>query len=961
MRALFCVIFAIHTTAYNGVAEALPPDGLHRIGSDEDLFPYQFEKGNLHYADVLTLANGSKSTGKVLEWADRILLFDAMGKITAKPLADVRLFETRREARHRQKPSLPDLTVAYVERLPRDPSWHGHLLPGDRTGRLDLDPGNVAWTPADGSQVTFRVHVLNAGSMPSSEVPWRALIGGKEEASGSLPSLAPGKESAVDVSWHWQQGRQRLRFEIDPEQASQDSLRWNNVFTEPVHALAVTVVVARDRYQAFRKTPNLLDSFCFEDYIQYHLRNLNALFAASVYPSAPQGSIERVRCDRILIVDDPSDVATRPQWRNVLRRGGRADGLAEYAALLTLGTLSKQEDPLYDALKVDWSLLQQVCQQLGLVDLRKTDTTLEQCYVLDKNGRFAQRRFISSDFRTLMYAAGGFPLTEPQACFLNRALSRPRGLQGEYLCQVPEKIVLEILANDGTPREGVQIDAFQRISEGEDAGKIIGIGRTDPLFSTFSDAAGRAPLANLPAGPLETPAGYALQPNPFGQIAADGSNGLLLLRLRLERAEEFHFLPLSVCNVAYLRGHREEYVHRIQTRMGPTGAPPPPPHTAARMTDRSVDQPPLKVTWFLPPDYDPSVIKEFRIYKRTSFAGDTVKPWTLVSIKKSKPGHWIRQSEETYFDEFRYDGPYSLDTFFATTSVDNQGRESSLSERAYVAYGKDSVQFAIDGNAAYVTVSGDGPAQMLYWDGIAGTQPFALKVDKFPGYRPAFAGIAFTPDHRLIVTDPRNHVLAIYDKERQELLDVIPKRETWPGAPGSNPGEFSDPADVAVDDNGNVYVADRGNHRVQMLDPSGTFIGLIDEDYRFEAPDAVGYANGHLCVTDKRRTRCRVYELNGGQAEFVCELPPLLDAGRGLVDATNRVFVTGRTSADDKWAVQVFTPYGRTAVFAEARARGVMGQYYKPRGLYRYGNVEGGFAYFVNQFPFDVRRVALGQ
>jgi hypothetical protein len=271
------------------------------------------------------------------------------------------------------------------------------------------------------------------------------------------------------------------------------------------------------------------------------------------------------------------------------------------------------------------------------------------------------------------------------------------------------------------------------------------------------------------------------------------------------------------------------------------------------------------------------------------------------------------------------------------------------------------VQFAIDGNAAYVTVSGDGPAQMLYWDGIAGTQPFALKVDKFPGYRPAFAGIAFTPDHRLIVTDPRNHVLAIYDKERQELLDVIPKRETWPGAPGSNPGEFSDPADVAVDDNGNVYVADRGNHRVQMLDPSGTFIGLIDEDYRFEAPDAVGYANGHLCVTDKRRTRCRVYELNGGQAEFVCELPPLLDAGRGLVDATNRVFVTGRTSADDKWAVQVFTPYGRTAVFAEARARGVMGQYYKPRGLYRYGNVEGGFAYFVNQFPFDVRRVALGQ
>lgn len=961
MRALLCIILATVTTAYGGVAAALPPDGSRPIGMAEGLFPYQFEKGDLHYADVLTLVDGGKSTGKVLEWANQILLFDAMGNITASLLSDVRLFETRRTARHREKPNLPDLTVAYVERLPRDPSWHGHLVPGDRAGRLDIEPGKVAWMPAVGLEVTFRVHVLNAGSAPSTAVAWRAFVAGKEEGSGRLPSLAPGKESTVDVSWHWQQGRHRLRVEIDPQATSEESQRWNNIFTEPVHALGVAVVVARDRYEAFRKTPNLVDSFCFEDYIQYHLRNMNALFAASVYPSAPQGIVERVRCDRIIIVDDPSNVAAQSKRRDMLRRGGKADGLAEYAALLTLGKLFNKDDLVYDALKVDWSLLQQIGRQIGLVDLRKTDTTLEQCYVLDQNGRFAQRRFLSPWIRTLMYTAGGFPFAEPQACFLNKTLARPRGLQGEYLYQVPDQIVLEVLANDGTPREGVQVDAFQLMYEGENAGRLTGIGRTDPLFSTISDAAGRAPLANLPAGPLKTPGGYELRPNPFGRIASDGSNGLLLLRLRLEGAEEFHFLPLSACNVAYLRGHRKEYVRRIQTRMGSTGAPPPPPHTAVRMTDRSAEKPPLTVTWVMPREYDPLLISEFRIYKRTSFAGDGIKPWTLVSIKKPKRGQWVRQGDQTYFDEFRYDGPYSLDTFFATSTVDDQGRESSLSQRAYIAYGKESVQFALDGDAAYITVSGDGLAQMLFWDGTAGTQPFGLKVDRFPGYRPAFAGIAFAPDHRLIVTDPRNHVLAIYDKDRQELLEVTPKRESWPGAPSVKPGEFSDPADVAVDDDGNIYVADHGNHRVQILDANGGFKGLVDEDYRFDAPHALGYANGHLCVTDKDGTRCRVYKIESGQVEFVRQLPGLVDAGRGLVGGKERIFVTGKTSEDDTWAVQVFTPQGQTAAFAEAPTRGIMGEYHRPRGLYRFQNAEGGFAYFVNEFPFDVRRVVLGR
>jgi len=44
------------------------------------------------------------------------------------------------------------------------------------------------------------------------------------------------------------------------------------------------------------------------------------------------------------------------------------------------------------------------------------------------------------------------------------------------------------------------------------------------------------------------------------------------------------------------------------------------------------------------------------------------------------------------------------------------------------------------------------------------------------------------------------------------------------GVPGSAPGEFNQPGDVAVDDAGNIYVVDRGNIRIQMFSFDGVFL-----------------------------------------------------------------------------------------------------------------------------------------
>ncbi|MEE8386476.1 MAG: CARDB domain-containing protein, partial [Dehalococcoidia bacterium] len=444
------------------------------VGQAEGIFSYSLEKGDLHYEDLLTLSDGSKCLGKAMEWADQVLLFEVDGTPRVFDVSEVEQFEFRRAMRHKSRSPLPDLTVGHIERLPRDPSWHDHVVSRDGLELPEADVGQVPWHPAAGSEVTFRVHVLNSGASASSEVRCRVLIDGTELSAAVVPPLETGREHVVEVSWPWHEGRHMIRVELDPDGQVPEALRWNNVFVEAIDALAVTVVVASDRYEAFKETVNLVDSFCFEDWIQYQIRVLNALFAASIHPSPPQGILERVRCDRIVVLDDPTDPQQRSRWMAGLHSQGQPNGLAEFAARWVLEPLSERDVPVYDALRVDWQGLQHLAGQLGLVDLSTTDTTIRQCLVLDQHERYVQRRHLFPWPRTMMYAAGGFPLDERSAAFLNQTRGRPRGLQGDALYQLPEKITVEVRSNVGSRLADVQVDVFQLMSEGEYAGAIAG-------------------------------------------------------------------------------------------------------------------------------------------------------------------------------------------------------------------------------------------------------------------------------------------------------------------------------------------------------------------------------------------------------------------------------------------------------------------------------------------------------
>ena len=84
------------------------------------------------------------------------------------------------------------------------------------------------------------------------------------------------------------------------------------------------------------------------------------------------------------------------------------------------------------------------------------------------------------------------------------------------------------------------------------------------------------------------------------------------------------------------------------------------------------------------------------------------------------------------------------------------------------------------------------------------------------------------------------------------------------GAPGSGDGQFNDPSDIAVDADGNIFVADRGNHRIQVLTRDGDFITSFGEegsgDGQFRNPIGIDLdSSGNVYVTDLSNNRVQKF------------------------------------------------------------------------------------------------------
>ena len=83
--------------------------------------------------------------------------------------------------------------------------------------------------------------------------------------------------------------------------------------------------------------------------------------------------------------------------------------------------------------------------------------------------------------------------------------------------------------------------------------------------------------------------------------------------------------------------------------------------------------------------------------------------------------------------------------------------------------------------------------------------------------------VAWDPQGNIFVSDGyTNHRVVKYDKNGRFLAQVGSEK------PGSEPSQFNTPHGIEVDAQGNVYVADRANHRMQVFDNNLILRAIFD-------------------------------------------------------------------------------------------------------------------------------------
>ena len=186
-------------------------------------------------------------------------------------------------------------------------------------------------------------------------------------------------------------------------------------------------------------------------------------------------------------------------------------------------------------------------------------------------------------------------------------------------------------------------------------------------------------------------------------------------------------------------------------------------------------------------------------------------------------------------------------------------------------------------------------------------------------------GLAIDTENRLLyVVDTQQDQVLVYDADSLKLLRRI-------GTGGKNhflttPGDFGAPEDAAVDSDGNVYVTDTLNNRVEIFDADGNFISLFgkhgDGPGTFARPKGIAVdSDGHIWVADEMQDRLQVFNREGRLLTYIGtghgNLPGQFKAILGVaIDKQNRVF----TSEEYPGRVQEFR-YVTDAQAADEKAK----------------------------------------
>ncbi len=158
-----------------------------------------------------------------------------------------------------------------------------------------------------------------------------------------------------------------------------------------------------------------------------------------------------------------------------------------------------------------------------------------------------------------------------------------------------------------------------------------------------------------------------------------------------------------------------------------------------------------------------------------------------------------------------------------------------------------------------------------------------------------------------------NHRVRVFDAVTGTHLQDIGKR-------GTGPGEFNLPRDVAIGRQGQLYVVDGGNFRVQVFDREGKYLqsfGAVGRQLgSFARPKEIATdRDGNLYVVDAAFGNFQIFSAEGELLMFVGDRSEIDGPAKYMLPSGVYVDEDGRIYMVDQWfrKVEIFRPVGLQA------------------------------------------------
>ncbi|MBN1511108.1 MAG: hypothetical protein JXB13_03770, partial [Phycisphaerae bacterium] len=217
----------------------------------------------------------------------------------------------------------------------------------ERTPKYNYDATKN--TPAVGDTVTFHGHIRcwgPAGAAPLGSVAYEWRIDGEVVDSGTITnfealtppyafdysgypnptddatlrnpnnwpknpwayneSSPPTGWRVVRLPWVWEAGRHTVELIVDPANAISEVSEANNQRLDYTDALIASFWVEETTWRYFHEYQYMLGvgRNSWEDWIQAQMAKQNGLYENAIWPNTPEGCVDRVRIDRIIVVPD---------------------------------------------------------------------------------------------------------------------------------------------------------------------------------------------------------------------------------------------------------------------------------------------------------------------------------------------------------------------------------------------------------------------------------------------------------------------------------------------------------------------------------------------------------------------------------------------------------------------------------------------------------------------------------